>query len=65
MTCCGESEDLKLMRYMMKNIGTSDKKAFWGMVDFLRAMGILIGPKRVRRLLRKNGHHGYLYRNET
>ena len=48
-------EDLKLMRYMDEEYLEHPTKGVLGMVDFLRAMGILIGPKRVRRLLRKMG----------
>ena len=46
-------EDLELMRKMDEEFLEHPTKGVLGMVDFLRTFGILIGPKRVRRLLRK------------
>lgn len=43
------------MRLMDEEYLEHPTKGVLGMVDFLRAMGILTGPKRVRRLLRKMG----------
>lgn len=48
-------EDLKLMRLMDEEFLEHPTKGVLGMVDFLKTFGILIGPKRVRRLLRKMG----------
>lgn len=47
--------DLKLMDMMDREFLDHPTKGVLGMVDFLRAASILIGPKRVRRLLRKMG----------
>ncbi|MEN6323207.1 MAG: IS3 family transposase [Proteiniphilum sp.] len=47
--------NLKLMRLMDEEYLEHPTKGVLGMVDFLRSMGILAGPKRVRRLLRKMG----------
>jgi putative transposase len=49
------SQDLELMRKMDMEYLEHPTKGVLGMVDFLRTFGILIGPKRVRRLLRKMG----------
>ena len=48
-------EDLKLMRIMDEEYLDHPTTGVLGMVEFLRLMGILVGPKRVRRLLRKMG----------
>jgi len=48
-----KSDDLDLMRRMDEEYLEHPTKGVLGMVDFLRTFGILIGPKRVRRLLRK------------
>jgi hypothetical protein len=48
-------ENLKLMRMMDEEYLEHPTKGVLGMVDFLRDLGILIGPKRIRRLLRKMG----------
>lgn len=48
-------EDLKVMRLMDEEFLEHPTKGVLGMVDFVRTFGILIGPKRVRRLLRKMG----------
>lgn len=50
-----QSEDLELMRKMDPEYLEHPTKGVLGMVDFLQALGILVGPKRVRRLLRKMG----------
>lgn len=50
-----DSEDLEVMRKMDKEYLEHPTKGVLGMVDFIKAFGILIGPKRVRRLLRKMG----------
>ena len=47
--------NLELMRLMDEEYMEHPTKGVLGMVDFLRALGILTGPKRVRRLLRKMG----------
>jgi putative transposase len=47
--------NLELMRMMDEEFLEHPTKGVLGMVDFLRAFSILIGPKRVRRLLRKMG----------
>jgi len=47
--------NLKLMRMMDEECLEHPTKGVLGMVDFLRDLGILIGPKRIRRLLRKMG----------
>ena len=47
--------NLELMRLMDEEYMEHPTKGVLGMVDFLRAMSILTGPKRVRRLLRKMG----------
>lgn len=43
------------MRLMDEEYLEHPTKGFLSMVDFLRTMGFLVGPKRVRRLLRKMG----------
>jgi len=48
-------EDLDLMLKMDKEYHEHPTKGVLGMVDFIKTFGILIGPKRVRRLLRKMG----------
>ncbi|MGV8135010.1 MAG: hypothetical protein AB2L20_07330 [Mangrovibacterium sp.] len=48
-------EDLKIMWLMDEEFLEYPTKGALGMVDFVRAIGILIGTKRVRRLLRKIG----------
>lgn len=50
-----DSEDLDLMRKMDEEYHEHPAKGVIGMVDFIKGMGILVGPKRVRRLLRKMG----------
>ena len=50
-----DSEDLDLMRKMDEEYHEHPTKGVIGMVDFIKGMGILVGPKRVRRLLRKMG----------
>jgi len=50
-----QSEDMELMRKMDREYLEHPTKGVLGMVDFLQALGILVGPKRVRRLLRKMG----------
>ena len=50
-----DPEDLELMRRMDKEFLKHPTKGVLGMVDFIKALGILVGPKRVRRLLRKMG----------
>ena len=47
--------NLELMRLMDEEYMEHPTKGVLGMVDFLRAMGIPAGQKRVRRLLRKMG----------
>jgi putative transposase len=47
--------NLELMRMLDEEYLDHPTKGVLGMVDFLRALGILIGPKRVRRLLRRMG----------
>ena len=49
-----DPEDLKLMRDMDEEFLKRPTKGVLGMVDFIRGLGILVGPKRVRRLLRVN-----------
>ena len=51
----GLSADLALMRLMDEEYLEHPTKGVLGMVDFLSTLGIVIGPKRVRRLLRKMG----------
>ena len=51
----GNPEDLDLMLKMDKEHHEHPNKGVLGMVDFIKTFGILIGPKRVRRLLRKMG----------
>jgi putative transposase len=48
-------ENLKLMRIMDEEFLEHPTKGVSGMVDFLRILGIVVGPKRVRRLLRRMG----------
>ncbi len=49
-----DPEDLELMRRMDEEFLKRPTKGVLGMVDFIRGLGILVGPKRVRRLLRVN-----------
>ena len=49
------AEDLDLMLKMDKEYHQHPTKGVLGMVDFIKKFGILIGPKKVRRLLRKMG----------
>ena len=49
------AEDLDLMLKMDKEYHQYPTKGVLGMVDFIKKFGILIGPKKVRRLLRKMG----------
>jgi len=48
-------EDLELMRSIDNEFLRHPTKGVLGMIDFIIALGILGGPKRVRRLLRKMG----------
>lgn len=48
-------ETLELMRKMDEEFTEYPTKGVESMVDFLVGLGIIIGPKRVRRLLRKMG----------
>lgn len=48
-------ENLALMRTMDEEFLEHPTKGVSGMVDFLRILGIVAGPKRVRRLLRQMG----------
>lgn len=48
-------ENLELMRTMDEEFLEHPTKGVSGMVDFLRILGIVAGPKRVRRLLRRMG----------
>lgn len=48
-------ENLELMRMMDEEYLEHPTKGVLGMVDYLLALGILAGPKRVRRLLREMG----------
>ena len=50
-----DPEDLELMRRMDEEFLKRPTKGVLGMVDYIRGLGILVGPKRVRRLLRKMG----------
>jgi putative transposase len=50
-----KAEDLDLMLKMDKEFMEYPTKGVLAMVDFIKTLGILIGPKRVRRLLRKMG----------
>lgn len=50
-----KAADLDVMRKMDQEYLKHPTKGVLGMVDFLKPFGILIGPKRVRRLLRKMG----------
>ena len=53
-TPVGESEEnLEIMRKMDEEYLKYPTKGVESMVDFLFTLGILVGPKRVRRLLRK------------
>jgi putative transposase len=47
--------NLELMRLMDEEFIERPTKGVLGMVDYLVGLGFLIGPKRVRRLLRKMG----------
>ena len=44
-----------MMRQMDEEFLDHPTKGVEGMVDFLRLLGFIVGPKRVRRLLRKMG----------
>ena len=48
-------QDLDLMRKIDEEHLRRPTKGVLGMVDFIKTFGILVGPKRVRRLLRKMG----------
>lgn len=48
-------EDLEMMRMMDKEYLEHPTKGVLGMLSFLKTRGFLVGPKRVRRLLRKMG----------
>ncbi|HPJ55278.1 MAG TPA: IS3 family transposase [Bacteroidales bacterium] len=48
-------EDLELMRRMDEEFLAHPTMGVLSMVDFIKTLGILVGPKRVRRLLRKMG----------
>ena len=48
-------QDLEIMRYLDEEFLKHPAKGVLGMVDFVRTLGILVGPKRIRRLLRKMG----------
>ena len=48
-------DDLDLMRKMDEEYHEHPTKGVFSMVDFIKKFGILIGPKKVRRLLRKMG----------
>jgi putative transposase len=50
-----DPEDLDVMRKMDEEYLEHPTKGVLGMVDFIKTFGILIGPKRIRRLLRKMG----------
>ena len=50
-----DPEDLELMRLMDEEFLGHPNKGVLSMVDFIKTLGILVGPKRVRRLLRKMG----------
>lgn len=49
------SENLELMRLMDEEFMEHPTKGVLSMVSFLKTLGILVGPKKVRRLLRKMG----------
>lgn len=48
-------ENLEMMRKMDEEFIEHPSKGVEGMVDFLCGLGLIVGPKRVRRLLRKMG----------
>jgi putative transposase len=48
-------ENLEMMKKMDKELIDHPTKGVESMVDFLRILGFVVGPKRVRRLLRKMG----------
>lgn len=48
-------ENLEMMRKMDEEFLEHPTKGVEGMVDFLLLLGFMVGPKRVRRLLRKMG----------
>jgi putative transposase len=48
-------KDLEMMHNMDEEFLDHPTKGVLGMVSFLKTLGILVGPKRVRRLLRKMG----------
>jgi len=48
-------ENLEIMRLMDEEYLEHPNKGVESMVDFLLALGFVVGPKRVRRLLRKMG----------
>ena len=50
-----DPEDLYLMRKMDEEYYEHPTKGVIGMVDFIKGLGMIVGPKRVRRLLRKMG----------
>lgn len=50
-----DTEDLYLMRKMDEEHHEHPTKGVISMVDFIKALGVIVGPKRVRRLLRKMG----------
>ena len=50
-----DPEDLDLMRKMDEEFHERPAKGVISMVDFIKGLGILVGPKRIRRLLRKLG----------
>ncbi|MBV5349534.1 IS3 family transposase, partial [bacterium] len=50
-----KSENLEMMRMMDAEFLDHPTKGVEGMIDFLRLLGFVVGPKRIRRLLRKMG----------
>jgi len=48
-------ENLEMMRKMDEEFLEHPTKGVEGMIDFLRLLGFMVGPKRIRRLLRKMG----------
>lgn len=50
-----KTENLEMMRKMDEEFLEHPTKGVEGMVDFLFLLGFVVGPKRVRRLLRKMG----------
>ncbi|MDL2331117.1 IS3 family transposase, partial [Odoribacter sp. OttesenSCG-928-A06] len=51
------ASDLELMSLLDREHLAHPHKGVRGMVDTLRLLGFLVGPKRIRRLLRKMGLH--------